>query len=158
MRAYHYSAARVQLPRRDPVPNPPMREVAARCGIAVDAHGRCLCPFHDDHTPSMQLYNGTRGWYCWVCGEGGDAVDFIRKLYGLSFPDAVARLRSEFDLQQPEPVKRKSDEERQKIEIWHNCRELVLFLQELIPSPANGGWIGQAMAQQEYLEYLLGRG
>jgi len=37
---------------------------------------------HDDHTPSLQLYD--HGWYCFgACRTGGSIYDFAALLYGL---------------------------------------------------------------------------
>ena len=42
------------------------------------------CPFHDDRTPSLQLYDdGT--WYCYgACQTGGSIYDFASHLWGIS--------------------------------------------------------------------------
>src|SRR5262249_40764713 len=52
---------------------------------------RALCPFHDDHTPSFSVYtgkDGTERWTCYAgCGEGS-AIDFLKKLYGLTDEEA----------------------------------------------------------------------
>lgn len=34
-------------------------------------------------------------WHCWACNIGGDAIEFVRRLYDLDFRDAVALLASE---------------------------------------------------------------
>lgn len=49
-----------------------------------------LCPFHDDHDPSMQLNPDEGLWYCFVCGEGGDGIQLVMQALGVCFPDAVA--------------------------------------------------------------------
>ena len=44
--------------------------------------GKIHCPFHDDHTPSLQLYQ--HDWYCYgACRTGGSIYDFGALLYGL---------------------------------------------------------------------------
>jgi DNA primase len=48
-----------------------------------------LCPFHGEKTPSFNV-NPARGiFHCFGCGVGGNAITFIMKVEGLSFPDAV---------------------------------------------------------------------
>ena len=145
----------------------PMREVAARYGLEVDRHGRCLCPFHADHTPSMTLYDGVRGWYCWVCGEGGDSVDFVKKLFHLPTADAANKLREDFGLCAPVGGESKSDYLSRReaedaglsaLRSAYNANILELsylirILDYLVPTYGNGGAIGQAMARKEYLEY-----
>ena len=38
-----------------------------------------LCPFHDDHNPSLSV-NRERGlWHCFGCNRGGDLAAFIRE-------------------------------------------------------------------------------
>lgn len=36
--------------------------------------GENICPFHDDHDPSMTVYSGFTGFNCWVCGASGKIV------------------------------------------------------------------------------------
>ena len=53
-----------------------------------------LCPFHDDHTPSLSVnLDGRRGgWICFAgCGKG-DLVGFHMRLKGLAFREAVRDL------------------------------------------------------------------
>jgi len=46
------------------------------------------CPFHQEKTPSFKVSVDRQRWYCFGCGQRGDAVDFVMKLHGLSFKDA----------------------------------------------------------------------
>lgn len=51
-----------------------------------------LCPFHSEKTPSFTV-NPERGFYhCFGCGEGGDTIDFLMKVQGLDFVEAVEQL------------------------------------------------------------------
>lgn len=53
------------------------------------------CPLHEgDNTPSFCCYEGEYGWYCYGCGEGGDAIELIKKLYNLDFKEAVKFINS----------------------------------------------------------------
>ena len=50
-----------------------------------------ICPLHGDEKPSFFVYSDNR-FKCFGCGESGDAVDFIQKLHGISFQDALKYL------------------------------------------------------------------
>ncbi|WP_420175164.1 DNA primase [Luteococcus sp. OSA5] len=51
-----------------------------------------LCPFHDEKTPSFQVTPARGFFYCFGCGEGGDAITFLQKISNLSFTEAVQQL------------------------------------------------------------------
>ena len=60
-----------------------------------------LCPFHNEKTPSFTV-NDKKGFYhCFGCGEHGDAVGFVMKTEGLSFPESVEKLANEVGLAVP---------------------------------------------------------
>lgn len=50
-------------------------------GRTADRASKIQCPFHDDQTPSLQLYeDGT--WYCFgACQMGGSVYDFASRLW-----------------------------------------------------------------------------
>ena len=54
-----------------------------------------LCPFHDEKSPSFQVSPSKGLFYCFGCQEGGDTLDFVRKVDHLSFSEAVERLAAQ---------------------------------------------------------------
>jgi hypothetical protein len=56
--------------------------------------GRFRCPFHDDRNPSGFAYRDTNRFFCFGCGEKGDAIDLIMKLKGMGFRDAKTYLEN----------------------------------------------------------------
>ena len=43
-----------------------------------------VCPFHNDHSPSMSIDEDTGIFRCWSCGAHGDILDFYQRLKGKS--------------------------------------------------------------------------
>jgi DNA primase len=63
--------------------------------IALKPKGReyvCLCPFHDDHNPSCYVVPHKQIFHCFVCGAGGNAIDFIMKRHQLGFRETLQLL------------------------------------------------------------------
>lgn len=98
------------------------QDAARHYGIAIDRHGKALCPFHNDHRPSMTFKGGR--FRCWVCGASGDAVDLVRGLFGGTYMDSLKRLNRDFSLNLPlggksTPQQRAEAQERQRTKELH---------------------------------------
>ena len=48
-----------------------------------------LCPFHDDHDPSLSISEDKQMFKCFVCGVGGNAFKFVMDYKKISFPESV---------------------------------------------------------------------
>ena len=68
----------------------------ASAQLRLSGRGRwrsVLCPFHDDHNPSLRVNAETGAFRCMACGaRGGDVLDFHRARHGLSFWQAARDL------------------------------------------------------------------
>lgn len=53
----------------------------------------CPLPGHDDTSPSFTVYSDGRGFYCFGCCRGGDAIAFVQERHGFNFPAAVRYLQ-----------------------------------------------------------------
>ena len=78
-----------------------LREAAELYGIDVNRYGKALCPFHNDRNPS--LYVADDHYHCFACGEHGDVIDFVSKLFHLSLYDAAQKLAADFHLTPDKP-------------------------------------------------------
>ena len=78
-----------------------LREAAELYGIDVNRYGKALCPFHNDRHPS--LYVADDHYHCFACGEHGDVIDFVSKLFQLSLYDAAQKLAADFHLSPDKP-------------------------------------------------------
>ena len=77
------------------------REAAELYGVEGNHYGMALCPFHNDRHPS--LYVADDHYYCFACGEHGDVIDFVSKLFRLSLYDAAQKLAADFHLTPDKP-------------------------------------------------------
>jgi DNA primase len=51
------------------------------------------CPFHNEKSPSFQIYGGADAHYhCFGCGAHGDAITFRMQFYNLDFKPALGEL------------------------------------------------------------------
>lgn len=73
-----------------------MREVFEQYGYTADRKGFICCPFHEEKTPSMRIYE--KDYHCFGCGEHGDVITFVQKLFNLSFQEALKKIDIDFGL------------------------------------------------------------
>ena len=81
----------------------PIADVARRLGLQVwraGVNNKALCPWHDDHHPSLGLVTGTgkNFCYCYTCGKGGSTIDLTMKTEGWSFQEACQWLSATFGI------------------------------------------------------------
>jgi len=61
-------------------------------GVKLKKNGKSffgLCPFHDDHNPSLSINPTTNLWQCFGCGTGGDVIRFVELYDQVNFKKAV---------------------------------------------------------------------
>ena len=64
-------------------------------GIVLRGKGRVrqgVCPFHEEAEGSFTVYADSEKFYCFGCGAGGDVLDFVGRMEGLTLPEAMRRL------------------------------------------------------------------
>lgn len=53
---------------------------------------KALCPFHDDHNPSLDVDPSRQAFTCWSCGKRGDVFTFVMEREKVAFPEALELL------------------------------------------------------------------
>ncbi len=60
-----------------------------------------LCPFHSEKTPSFHVTPGKGFYYCFGCGAGGTAINFLMEMEQLTFYQATSKLADKYNLAMP---------------------------------------------------------
>ena len=76
--------------------------VAEKLGMKVNKH-HTLCPWHDDHDPSLTFNTKTKANYChcFTCGKGGGPITLTMAVENCTFPEACKKLANAFSISLP---------------------------------------------------------
>lgn len=145
-----------------------MPEVVRFYGFEMNHAGMMCCPFHDDHNPSMKIYE--KNYHCFGCQESGDATSFVAKIYGLRPIEAAKKISYDFGLglfDNNRVVNVKPElSDFQKYSRWLESATIIVnaYLDKLIdwrqryrPKNANdkpNALFVESLQQMSYIEYL----
>jgi len=98
-----------------------------------------LCPFHKEKTGSFHV-NPDRGFYhCFGCKESGSAIDFVMRMEGATFPEAVRSLaeRVGIAVEETRTAPTESDQKKRQRDDLYAVSQLaaVFFEQQLRDHP-----------------------
>ena len=57
-----------------------------------------ICPFHDDHNPSLSISPEKQIYTCFVCGESGNVFNFVMNYEKITFYEAVVKVASKIGM------------------------------------------------------------
>ncbi|WZO98974.1 DNA primase [Isosphaeraceae bacterium EP7] len=66
---------------------------------------KALCPFHDDHKPSLEINPDRQSYKCWSCGAGGDVFDFVKEFERVEFSEALRMLADKAGIPLDKPTR-----------------------------------------------------
>ncbi len=74
-----------------------------------------LCPFHNEKSPSFSVSRDKQIFKCFGCGEAGNVISFVMKIYSLNFQEAIKFLaeRAKIDVL---PHNEKNDKKMKEID------------------------------------------
>ena len=105
-----------------------------------------LCPFHADTNPSFSVTPEKKICKCFVCGSGGNSINFYSKIKNISYTEAVRELAKKYRINIKEYNSTNSNENYEKfyniMEESHN-----FFMDKMFSQDSRGA-----------LEYLSNRG
>jgi len=79
---------------------------------------KARCPFHNERTPSFVVDPARGTWHCFgSCSTGGDVIEFIRRIEGLEFRDALrlAADRAGVELRAPSEREREQRDQHERL-------------------------------------------
>ena len=65
------------------------------------ANYKGVCPFHDDHSPSMVVSPSRQTYHCFVCGASGDVISFVQHHLNISFIEALRWCANQAGIEYP---------------------------------------------------------
>lgn len=145
-----------------------MQDVAKFYGLQMSRSGMACCPFHEDKTPSLKVYDDH--FYCFGCGATGDCTGFTAKLFGLTQIEAAKKISYDFGLhlfngEIAVPVNPKLKSEND-FHVWLRKANLAVseYLQRLtewrITYAPHNHWeqphplFVESLTKRDYVEYL----
>lgn len=103
----------------------PIEQVAERVGLHVVRH-KSLCPFHDDHRPSLTFHARSNTFRCFSCGAQGGPIDLVMRRLGMSFPEACRWLDGGVTID-PLPISRPRPREEEAHKPFDAARYVRFF-------------------------------
>lgn len=120
----------------------PIADVCKKLDIAIVRGRRAKCFMHEDHHPSLTIYNNTNSWFCYTCNKGGSVIDLVKEYFKYDTEKACKWLEVEFNIS-PKPanwkwkkVNRKkiqTDKDAGKIDVDSEILEWVIANTTLTP-------------------------
>ncbi|MDA0588043.1 MAG: DNA primase [Planctomycetota bacterium] len=86
--------------------------------IPAGADYKALCPFHDDHSPSMMVYPDRQTYRCWVCQTGGDAFSWVMNRESVGFREALEMLANRAHIEIPKRSQYEVEQAAQKSDVY----------------------------------------
>lgn len=152
-------------------------EVAEKYGINVINGKNALCPFHNDHNPSMSFKGDI--CTCWVCNETFDCIGLVAKLFDLEPIESAKKISRDFGLgleygkppdQETIKQREKENELLEKFDKWEQDTYTTLTdyfhmlndwaennapsFEEFVNDSIDAKYI-EACNNREYIDYLI---
>lgn len=106
------------------------------------ANFKGLCPFHNEKTPSFMVNKDRQMWHCFGCNVGGDMFEFIQKVEGVEFVEALEILAKRAGVV---IERRNPGEGNQRLKLFEALTEAASFYQDQLKGT-------EALKAQQYVK------
>ena len=88
------------------------------------------CPFHNERTPSFIVDPSRGSWHCFgSCSTGGDVIEFVRRIEGLDFREALGRCAERAGVELRPPTRREVEQREEHERLLEANEAATLFYQ-----------------------------
>ncbi|MCY4455395.1 MAG: DNA primase, partial [Chloroflexi bacterium] len=103
------------------------------------------CPFHNERTPSF-IVDPSRGtWHCFgACSTGGDVIEFVRRIEGLDFREALGRCAERAGVELRPPTRREVERREEHERLLAANEAATLFFQAQLAGPQGAAALAYA--------------
>ncbi|MEF2691038.1 MAG: DNA primase [Bacilli bacterium] len=125
--------------------------------IPVEQKGRnyfALCPFHDDHNPSMSISPDKQIYTCFVCGAHGNVFNFVMNYEHVSFIDAVKMIGRRVGVNIDLPTQYKKPKEK-GIEDLYNIYDIANKFYQNNLSTKEGSDAREYLSNRDFKEDVI---
>ena len=95
--------------------------------IPAGANYKCICPFHNERTPSLMISPDRGVWHCFGCGAGGDIFQFVQDFENIEIKDALKRLAQKANVTLEKSARPKTEAELAKQDTLEQGYELLAW-------------------------------